>query len=683
MATKKTKVELSAETSKYEKSMRNVRRESKKTAQSIKSSFTRIAGSLGKIGALATLAGVGGFAVLAKEALDTGDKIHKLNLRLGLSTEALSQLQHVADLSGVEFMTVAKSIQKMQENISDAAQGIGTAKDSLKDINLNFMWLKSLSPEKQFEAIADAMLGVANQSDKVRIAADIFGGRGIEMLQIMSEGAAGIRKMREEADRLGITLSQEGAQAIADANDSMARIQASIKGVTRSLIVELAPGIEDVSGKISDWVVLNKGLIEQKVPEYLGKIETSLSKIWGIIQYDPAIIKYGLVGLAFFGKKGAVIGGALGHATTWAENFSAALGLVAAGIVDAKDVASANFKELEEIVKRAERMMAGPTFYKVSWPEPDKPKALPGPLPETIPIPVKINFEAIFESFDPKIKAMEFKAFFESFSTEIEAMELKALGMMAMSNADKLALQAQFNQEYADMGKSQFDLERDQIERMKELYLQAGIDKEEIAELTSEKIKAIAKAETEQRLSFYQSMASGIANTFMQIAQVGGKSSKEAFRLYQGFAITEAIIAANLAAAKVLGQTGIFGIPLSSMVWGMAMANVAMIAAAKPPSYDEGGISRTAGIYQTGNIPEAHIPLKGGAVPVHLDARRAGGINVTNNFIMNNPVFQDLETQQQTMALIADTITKNVAPGAIVQNYNDDGIVRQMVRGGL
>jgi hypothetical protein len=93
-------------------------------------------------------------------------------------------------------------------------------------------------------------------------------------------------------------------------------------------------------------------------------------------------------------------------------------------------------------------------------------------------------------------------------------------------------------------------------------------------------------------------------------------------------------------------------------------------------SYDEGGISRAGGIYQTGNIDEAHIPLKGGKVPVNVNG---GGQTIIIK--MENPVFQDVATQRRVFAQIAEVIAKKVAPGAVVQNYRDDGQVRAMVRG--
>jgi hypothetical protein len=105
-----------------------------------------------------------------------------------------------------------------------------------------------------------------------------------------------------------------------------------------------------------------------------------------------------------------------------------------------------------------------------------------------------------------------------------------------------------------------------------------------------------------------------------------------------------------------------------------------MIAASQPPSFDQGGISSAKGIYQTGNISEAHIPIpSGGKIPVKMEG---GGQGNVVNITMNNPVFQDLATQRQVMSQIAEIVAERVAPGAVVRNYKNDGPVRSMVRGG-
>ena len=220
------------------------------------------------------------------------------------------------------------------------------------------------------------------------------------------------------------------------------------------------------------------------------------------------------------------------------------------------------------------------------------------------------------------------------------------------ANAEKITIRAEFDLQYAEMGKSRFDIERMDVERMREIYDQAGIDKTQIAQLTSDKIKAISKAETEYKISQIQSTASMMADGFEQISAMGGKHSKEAFATYKAFKIVETLISTQSAAMKA--YESLVGIPIvgptlavgaAAAAVGFGMAQVAMISGMQPPSYDQGGISNAQGIYQTGDIAEAHVPLpSGGKIPVQIDDKKEKltpaptEINIMNVF---DPVMMD------------------------------------------
>lgn len=150
-------------------------------------------------------------------------------------------------------------------------------------------------------------------------------------------------------------------------------IERSVMGA--GVFTELKTQLGDVNTELKTWLDTNQGLIKQKVPEYIDSTKAALEKIWNIISYDPAILEYGVIGLAIGGKKGAVLMGSLAHMKTWAENLGAALGMASAGILDFKDIATANFKELEELVKKGEALMQGPYVrMKINQPK--------GPLDE-------------------------------------------------------------------------------------------------------------------------------------------------------------------------------------------------------------------------------------------------------------------------------------------------------------
>ena len=199
----------------------------------------------------------------ARAALDAGDEIQKLSIRLGASTEALSQFKHVADLSGISFRTFVMGLQRSTRRISEAAAGTGEAKKALEELGLSAKALNQLRPEQQFEILAEALSQVENQADKVRLAMKFFDSEGVALLQTMENGADGIRAMREEADKLGLTLSRDQVDAMADANDAMTRLSASGVRLRNVFAVSLGPAIASVANWLSD--VLPKALESSRV----------------------------------------------------------------------------------------------------------------------------------------------------------------------------------------------------------------------------------------------------------------------------------------------------------------------------------------------------------------------------------------------------------------------------------
>ena len=181
------------------------------------------------------------------QSLGQADAIQKLNQRLGASTEALSQYKYVADLTGVSFNTLTTGWQRMTRRIAEAAQGTGEAKNALAELGLDVQKLNELAPEDQFEVLADAIISVKNPADQVRLAMKLFDSEGVALLQTMQGGSEAIRAMRGEADRLGLTLDQDTANAAARAKDSMTTLGKASEAAGIVLINTLGPAIESVA----------------------------------------------------------------------------------------------------------------------------------------------------------------------------------------------------------------------------------------------------------------------------------------------------------------------------------------------------------------------------------------------------------------------------------------------------
>ncbi|UQI41940.1 EF-hand domain-containing protein [Vreelandella venusta] len=196
--------------------------------------------------AAAPIAGViaGMFAANTLQGqINWADQLQKTNLRIGASTEALSQYNYVASLSGVEFNQLTTAWQRQTRRIAEAAAGTGVAVAALDKLNLSAKELNQLAPEEQFERIAAAMQGVENSSERVRLAQQLWDSEGVKLVQIVNSGTDAIAAMRAEADALGLTISQDTANGMATYNDEVDRLKFAAQGVSQTLLTELVPSL--------------------------------------------------------------------------------------------------------------------------------------------------------------------------------------------------------------------------------------------------------------------------------------------------------------------------------------------------------------------------------------------------------------------------------------------------------
>lgn len=202
------------------------------------------------VGPLAGAVAAISFVRLGRESLDFADRIHKLSLATSVSAEALSQYKHVAELSGTSFETMGKALVKMQKNMSDAEDGLSTAKRAFAEIGMKVEDLRKLAPETAFETIGAAINDIEGPARRTQVAMALFGKAGSELIPVFAGGAAGVKAMRDEADRLGLTMDAVGVEKAAAANDAMTRLDHAFDGMAQTIAIGLAPALTSVVDQI-------------------------------------------------------------------------------------------------------------------------------------------------------------------------------------------------------------------------------------------------------------------------------------------------------------------------------------------------------------------------------------------------------------------------------------------------
>lgn len=202
--------------------------------------------SWSKVGAVAGAA-IGAIAValfkMTKSAIDSADAMGKTADKLGLTVEALSALGYTAKLADVSQESLNQSLQFMQRNLADAAQGAGEAADAFADLGLSAQALIKLSPDQAFAEIAEAMERIPNQADRVNLAMKIFGRSGADMINVMRGGKQALAESAEEARKFGAVIDTQAAKAAEQFNDNLTRLKTNLSSVGITIMKEVVPAL--------------------------------------------------------------------------------------------------------------------------------------------------------------------------------------------------------------------------------------------------------------------------------------------------------------------------------------------------------------------------------------------------------------------------------------------------------
>lgn len=243
-------VRLEAETAKYQAELEKAKRQLGGFESGMNASIKRIGTAVGA----ATVAAAAGFAAMIKNSLDTADNMSKLAQATGLSTEAISQLQYAADLSGVEDL--GGRLVKFNKTIAEAAQGSKEQADAFKVMGVNLRDVDGnlKSTEQLLLETADAFAEHADGAGKTALALDLFGKSGAAIIPLMNGGAAAIREAMAEADALGLTLDQYTGKSAEAFNDNITRLQKALQGLANKAAERLAPALQVMSDKVINVV---------------------------------------------------------------------------------------------------------------------------------------------------------------------------------------------------------------------------------------------------------------------------------------------------------------------------------------------------------------------------------------------------------------------------------------------
>ena len=233
-ATKETDVQIL----KCSTSMADVADKAKKAADATKPLSTAAAGALT------------GMAGLAVKAGQTADELTSMAQQSGFSTDTLQKMSYAADLVDVDLKTAVGAATKLKKGLDKNEDTLKDMGVSTKDLSGNYRNIEDIF----FDTI-EALSRIENETERDKVAMDLFGKSADELAGYIDDGAEAYKQLAAEAEASGRIISDEDLQKANEFNDTLDKLKATVGTdllkAGASIGEALAPVLEKVAGAVT------------------------------------------------------------------------------------------------------------------------------------------------------------------------------------------------------------------------------------------------------------------------------------------------------------------------------------------------------------------------------------------------------------------------------------------------
>lgn len=216
---------------------------------------------------------VGQLKDMTMEGLKYASSLGEQAQQLGVLSSELQEYRYAASQAGIETSEMDQALGQLTKRIGLAATGVGGPARAFAELGISVRNSKGeiITAGQAIPLIADALAKIPDPATRARLEVELFGKSGQKLDPLLTEGAAGVNKLRAAAHELGIVLSDEAianADKTADKMDAMNQVLkaqiASFVAENAKEILALASALLELAGAavkaLNRWLDLKKGL---------------------------------------------------------------------------------------------------------------------------------------------------------------------------------------------------------------------------------------------------------------------------------------------------------------------------------------------------------------------------------------------------------------------------------------
>lgn len=233
------------------------------------------------------------------------DNLLTLSAQTDVSADTLQRWDYAARFIDTDTETMAKALAKV---VAQQGSAIKSGEDYITTLDGQQIALKNANgeyktSEQLFYEMIDALGQIKDPTLQDAAAQDLFGKSFQDLKPLINAGSEGLKAYGDEAERLGLIMSDEAVGALGAFDDQMQKLKATTEVAGRELAVSFLPATQKVAESLTELAstvttALSDGFQDADVDTILGGLFDKLSHGLGnVAEIMPGVAKF-VTGLA-------------------------------------------------------------------------------------------------------------------------------------------------------------------------------------------------------------------------------------------------------------------------------------------------------------------------------------------------------------------------------------------------
>lgn len=218
---------------------------------------------------------------LMRDSMNYADTVGDLAAKYGVSTDAISEMQYIADQSSTSIEGMTSAMTMLLNRAKENGEGFKELGVDVYDANGNLKQMDEL-----FYETIGALNAIESDGEKSRLMLETFGRSAMTVGEVVRKSSEELAQMRQEAHDFGVVMDEETINFASDMNDALAVLK--LQG--QSALASLVAGAPDAEEKLQNFIDNILEMLDGYIPAFVNfSLRLLLQVALGLIRTAPSL----------------------------------------------------------------------------------------------------------------------------------------------------------------------------------------------------------------------------------------------------------------------------------------------------------------------------------------------------------------------------------------------------------